>query len=337
MIDPFLLFAKSGGLSIACIRIQKELLDFEALTPNLLARTIETVEGGGLIILLLHSLTSLTSLYTMAMDVHERFRTESHSEVTGRFNERFLLSVASCKACLIMDDELNVIFHGKETGDQLNGLSILSHNRMSKTGIVRKLSDLTKSIQGKCPVISNKSVHFGTGIPNVRWFGVEGDYSVLVMDLLGPSLEDLFNFCSGKISLKTVLRLADQMINRVEFVHTKSFLHRDIKPDNFLMGLGRRTNQIIGSICAVSAGLDLGKEGPLVHIGSCIASLLGQGGPNKHRLKWCWLRYFNNDRDCRDLITCGAVSGVCAAFRSPIGGVLFALEEVATWWRRPAM
>ncbi|XP_020264135.1 casein kinase 1-like protein 2 isoform X1 [Asparagus officinalis] len=84
----------------------------------------------------------------------------------------------------------------------------------------------------------------GTGIPNVKWFGVEGDYNVLVMDLLGPSLEDLFNFCSRKLSLKTVLMLADQMINRVEFVHAKSFLHRDIKPDNFLMGLGRRANQV---------------------------------------------------------------------------------------------
>ncbi|XP_020587671.1 casein kinase I-like [Phalaenopsis equestris] len=84
----------------------------------------------------------------------------------------------------------------------------------------------------------------GTGIPNVRWFGVEGDYNVLVMDLLGPSLEDLFNFCSRKLSLKTVLMLADQMINRVEYIHGKSFLHRDIKPDNFLMGLGRRANQV---------------------------------------------------------------------------------------------
>ncbi|URE10107.1 casein kinase I isoform delta-like, partial [Musa troglodytarum] len=52
----------------------------------------------------------------------------------------------------------------------------------------------------------------GTGIPNVKRFGVEGDYNVLVMDLLGPSLEDLFNFCSRKLSLKSVLMLADQTV-----------------------------------------------------------------------------------------------------------------------------
>lgn len=59
---------------------------------------------------------------------------------------------------------------------------------------------------------SNFSHNTAAGIPNVRWFGMEGEYNVLVMDLLGPSLEDLFNFCSRKLSLKTVLMLADQMV-----------------------------------------------------------------------------------------------------------------------------
>ncbi|KAG7021332.1 Casein kinase 1-like protein 1 [Cucurbita argyrosperma subsp. argyrosperma] len=115
--------------------------------------------------------------------------------------------------------------------------------------ILLHISYIQENVKTKHPQLLYESKLYrilqgGTGIPNVRWFGVEGDYNVLVMDLLGPSLEDLFNFCSRKLSLKTVLMLADQMINRVEFVHSKSFLHRDIKPDNFLMGLGRRANQV---------------------------------------------------------------------------------------------
>lgn len=72
----------------------------------------------------------------------------------------------------------------------------------------------------------------------------------------------------------------------------------------------------------------------MVHTGACIASLLGQGGSRKYHLTCTWLRYFKNDRDRRDLITCGAAAGVAAAFRAPLGGVLFALEEAASWYLR---
>ncbi|CAN6867158.1 unnamed protein product [Brassica oleracea] len=66
---------------------------------------------------------------------------------------------------------------------------------------------------------------------NMRWYGVEMDqYNVLVMDLLGPSLEHLFSHCDKRFTLKTVFMLADQMINHLEFVHSKSYLHRDLNP-----------------------------------------------------------------------------------------------------------
>lgn len=81
------------------------------------------------------------------------------------------------------------------------------------------------------------------GVPKLHWFGMEGDYHVMVIDLLGPSLEDLFEACGRKFSLKTVLLLADQMLSRLQCMHAKGLLHRDIKPQNFLMGVGRNAHK----------------------------------------------------------------------------------------------
>lgn len=117
--DPFELFVASSNIRYCYYNETHKILgntfgmlvlqDFEAITPNLLARTIETVEGGGLVCILLKSMQSLKQLYTMTMDVHSRYRTESHRDVVARFNERFLLSLTSCNHCIVVDDQLNIL------------------------------------------------------------------------------------------------------------------------------------------------------------------------------------------------------------------------------------
>ena len=80
------------------------------------------------------------------------------------------------------------------------------------------------------------------GIPKMRNFSITSNYSMLVMDLLGYNLADLFRMCDCRFSLKTVLMIADQLITRVEFIHNKGIVHRDIKPENFAIGTGNQRN-----------------------------------------------------------------------------------------------
>ena len=84
----------------------------------------------------------------------------------------------------------------------------------------------------------------GEGIPFIKSFGFSGEYNVLVMELLGKSLETLFQENDCKFSLKTVCMLAEQMITRLEYIHKKYILHRDIKPDNFTIGKGKKSHII---------------------------------------------------------------------------------------------
>lgn len=134
---------------------------------------------------------------------------------------------------------------GRKIGSGSFGEIYLGTNTETNEEIAIKM----ESIKSKHPQLLYESKIYkifsgAVGVPNVCWYGVEGDCNVMVMDLLGPSLEDLFSFCNRKFSLKTVLMLADQMINRIEYVHSKNFIHRDIKPDNFLIGMGRKANQV---------------------------------------------------------------------------------------------
>lgn len=81
-----------------------------------------------------------------------------------------------------------------------------------------------------------KAIEGGYGIPSTECFGAEKEYNFMVVQLLGSSLEDLFSHNKNKFSLQTVLLLCDQMLMRLEYLHSKNYIHRDIKPDNFCVG-----------------------------------------------------------------------------------------------------
>nr|GAT55769.1 predicted protein [Mycena chlorophos] len=198
------------------------LQDFEAVTPNLLARTIETVEGGGLIVLLLKTMTSLKQLYTMTMDVHARYRTASHDSVVARFNERFILSLGSCDDCLFLDDELNVlpISRGKDitpledsdvpktTPDQTQ-LATLRESLAETTPAgplvsLAKTLDQAQAMLTFIEAISEKTLSSTVTLTAARGRGKSAALGLAIAAALGHGYSNIFVTSPSPENLKTV-------------------------------------------------------------------------------------------------------------------------------------
>ena len=80
------------------------------------------------------------------------------------------------------------------------------------------------------------------GFPEMYWYGEQDDYNVMVFELLGPNLEDLFVYCDRRFSIKTRLMIMDQLLSRLEVLHSKGIVHQDVKPQNCLLGSGTKGN-----------------------------------------------------------------------------------------------
>ena len=133
----------------------------------------------------------------------------------------------------------------KKLGSGAFGEIYYGINRKNKANVAIKL----EPTKAKHPQIYSESklyqaLQSGVGIPELYWSGTQGNYNILIIELLGPSLEVLFNSCNRKFSLKTTAMIADKMISRIQYVHSKNYIHRDIKPDNFLIGYGRKSTTI---------------------------------------------------------------------------------------------
>ena len=120
------------------------------------------------------------------------------------------------------------------------------HNYETSTEHTRFSSDAVSTFLISRTNQTNRRPHLAAGIPNVYYFGQEGLHNILVIDLLGPSLEDLFDHCNRRFTIKTVVMVAKQMLSRVQTIHEKNLIYRDIKPDNFLIGRpGTKTANVI--------------------------------------------------------------------------------------------
>ena len=224
------------------------LQDFEAITPNLLCRTIETVQGGGIIIFLFSNMTSLKQLYTISMDVHDRYRTETNKDIEPRFNERFILSLSSCVNCLCVDDELNLlpitshmknmIKENKEINEneddifiskrekELNDLkkSMINKNPIGQLISLCKTIDQAKCIMCMVDIISERNPKNTISITSGRGRGKSSSMGLAVSSAIVYGYSNIIVTAPSPENLKTFFEFVIKGLNQLNFIEHKDYI-----------------------------------------------------------------------------------------------------------------
>ena len=224
------------------------LQDFEAITPNLLCRTIETVQGGGIIVFLLSNMTSLKQLYTLSMDVHARYRTENNKDIEPRFNERFILSLTSCQNCLVVDDELNLLPITNSMKNMTNIEKIIDEKEKNVfiTKREKELNDLKKSLLDKNPIgpllnlcktvdqakaimclidiISEKNNKNTVSITSGRGRGKSSSMGLAVASSIVYGYSNIIVTAPSPDNLKTFFEFLVKGLNELNFMERKDYI-----------------------------------------------------------------------------------------------------------------
>jgi N-acetyltransferase 10 len=259
--DPFELFVSLNNIRYVYYKETDKILgntygmcilqDFEAITPNLLARTIETVEGGGLVVLLLKGMTSLKQLYTLSMDIHSRYRTEAHDDVTARFNERFILSLGKCESCLVIDDEMNVlpISGGKnvralpppdldqpksESQKELDSIKEAMQDTQPVGSLVSlaKTVDQAKALETFVDAIAEKTLRSTVALTAARGRGKSAALGVAVAAAVAHGYSNIFITSPSPENLKTLFEFIFKGFDALNYLdHVDYSIIQSTNPD----------------------------------------------------------------------------------------------------------
>jgi casein kinase 1 len=129
------------------------------------------------------------------------------------------------------------VFKGKDTQTKLE-VAIKFENREAKAA---------PQLEHETEVVNELRANVSPppqGIAEVLYFGIEKTFNCMVMEMLGKSLEDQVQSCKGKLTVKSTVLIAEQVIQRIEFMHSKGFIHRDIKPENFMFGINGKVHHV---------------------------------------------------------------------------------------------